>query len=137
MDSYKDKNDIQIRFNDIDLAGHVNNAIYQYYYDFGKLRFFDNIFNNNIDWTKEGFVLLKIEVEYFNPTYLHDNIEVLTKISEIKNKSLIIEQIIREKGNDNINDIKSKSISVMVAYDFIKKESMQIPEDWKSLMLKY
>lgn len=137
MNSFKDKNDIQIRFNDVDLAGHVNNAIYQYYYDFGKLRFFDRVFQNNIDWTKEGFVLLKIEVEYYSPIYLHDNIEVLTKISETKNKSLIIEQIIKEKGNNNIEEIKSKATSVMVAYDFIKKESKAIPENWKSLILKF
>ena len=137
MNSYKSINEIQIRFNDVDLAGHVNNAVFQYYYDFGKLRFFDDVFKNSINWQEQGFVLLKIEIEYFNPIYLHDKIEILTKIVETKNKSLIMEQIIREKGNNKIDKIKSKSSSVMVAYDFIKKESMIIPEFWKKMILEF
>ncbi len=137
MNSFKNINDLQIRFNDVDIAGHVNNAVYQYYYDFGKLRFFDDVFKNKIDWQKEGFVLLKIEIEYLAPIYLHDEIEVLTKISEIKNKSLVIDQIIREKGNNSETAIKSKASSVMVAYDYIAKSSMQIKTNWKKMIEDY
>jgi acyl-CoA thioester hydrolase len=137
MKTYKNINELQIRFNDVDIAGHVNNAIFQYYYDFGKLRFFDDVFKNKIDWQKEGFVLLKIEIEYITPVYLHDKIEVLTKISQVKNKSLIIEQIVREKGNNSETAIKSKASSVMVAYNYLKKQSMEIPNDWKKMISDY
>jgi len=137
MNSFKNINDVQIRFNDVDIAGHVNNAVYQYYYDFGKLRFFDDVFKNKIDWQKEGFVLLKIEIEYLAPIYLHDEIEVLTRISEVKNKSLIIEQIVREKDNASETAIKSKASSVMVAYDYVKKHSMEIPNNWKKMISDY
>lgn len=137
MKTFKNINELQIRFNDVDIAGHVNNAVYQYYYDFGKLRFFDEVFKNTIDWQEEGFVLLKIEIEYFTPIYLHDEIEVLTKITEIKNKSLIIEQIVREKGNSSETGIKSKALSVMVAYDYRKKSSMIIPNEWKKMIEEY
>ena len=135
MNTFKSINELQIRFNDVDLAGHVNNAMFQHYYDFGKLRFFDEVFKNTIDWQKEGFVLLKIEVEYFTPIYLHDDIEVLTKIIEVKNKSVVIEQIVRKKGSETEADIKSKASSVMVAYNFIKKTSMQIPNTWKEMIV--
>jgi len=137
METFKNINDVQIRFNDVDIAGHVNNAVYQYYYDFGKLRFFDDVFKNKIDWQKEGFVLLKIEIEYHAPVYLHDEIEVLTRISEVKNKSLVIEQIVREKDNDSETAIKSKASSVMVAYDYNKKHSMEIPSYWKKMISDY
>jgi len=135
MNSFKNINELQIRFNDVDIAGHINNAVYQYYYDFGKLRFFDDVFKNKIDWQKEGFVLLKIEIEYLAPVYLHDEIEVLTKISDVKNKSLVIEQIVREKNNNSETAIKSKASSVMVAYDYIEKHSIEIPTSWKEMIL--
>jgi acyl-CoA thioester hydrolase len=125
---------VQIRFNDIDLAGHVNNAVYQYYYDYGKLRFMDFTFKDVIDWTKSGFVLLNINVDYISPIYLLDNIVVETRIDEVKNKSIIIQQVIRDKGTKNENGIKSIAKSVMVAYDFIAKESMEIPIKWRELM---
>jgi acyl-CoA thioesterase FadM len=40
---------IQIRFNDIDLAGHVHNAIYLSYFEQGRLDFF-----NRFSWRRLG-----------------------------------------------------------------------------------
>jgi len=131
---FKHSTPVQIRFNDIDLAGHVNNAVFQYYYDFGKLRFMDSTFDNVIDWTKSGFVLLNINVDYISPIYLLDNIIVETRIDAVKNKSIIIQQVIRDKDTTNEDGVKSIAKSVMVAYDFIAKESMEIPDAWRKKM---
>ena len=128
---FKHSTPVQIRFNDIDLANHVNNAVYQYYYDFGKLRFFDFTFEDVIDWTKSGFVLLNVNIDYISPIYLLDNIIVETRIEEVKTKSIVIQQVIRKAGTSNENGVKSICKSVMVAYDFIRKESMEIPKTWK------
>jgi len=133
---FKHSTPVQIRFNDIDLAGHVNNAVYQYYYDFGKLRFMDYTFDDVIDWTKSGFVLLNVNVDYISPIYLLDDIIVETRINEVKNKSIIIQQVIRDKGSKNEDGVKSIAKSVMVAYDFIAKESMEIPDAWRDRMIK-
>lgn len=131
---FKHSTPIQIRFNDIDLAGHVNNAVFQYYYDYGKLRFMDSTFEDIIDWTKSGFVLLNINVDYISPIYLHEEIIVETRIDQVKNKSIVIQQLIRAKGTSNEDGIKSVAKSVMVAYDFITKESMEIPQSWRDKM---
>lgn len=128
---FKHSTPVQIRFNDIDLAGHVNNAVYQYYYDFGKLRFMDSTFENTIDWQKSGFVLLNINVDYIEPIYLHEEIVVETRIDEAKNKSIVIQQVIRTKDTSNEDGVKSIAKSVMVAYNFIGKESMEIPQTWR------
>ena len=89
---------IQIRFNDIDLAGHVNNAVFQYYYDFGKLRFMDSTFTDIIDWTKSGFVLLNINVDYISPIYLHEKIIIETRIDEVKTKALLFSKLFVTKA---------------------------------------
>lgn len=129
--------EIQIRFNDVDIAGHVNNAIYQYYYDFGKLRYFDDVFGNLIKWSISGFVLLKISVEYINPIYLHDKIVVETSVAELKNKSLIVKQVIREKDTEGEKGIKSVSESVMVAYHYVNKETFVIPDEWRKCVIEF
>ncbi len=125
---------IQIRFNDIDLANHVNNAVYQYYYDYGKLQFFDKTFENIIDWTKSGFVLLNVNIDYISPIYLLDNIIVETRIDEVKNKSIVIQQVIRLADTKGEFGVKSVAKSVMVAYNFISKESIEIPDEWRNKM---
>ncbi len=123
---------VQIRFNDIDIAGHVNNAVYQYYYDYGKLNYLDTVFKDLIEWDKFGFVLLNINIDYISPIYIHDKIIVETRIEQINNKSIVIKQIIREHNSKNDTGIKSVATSIMVAYNFIKKESFEIPEKWKN-----
>ena len=34
---------LQLRFNDIDLLGHVNNSVYFSFYDLGKARYFETV----------------------------------------------------------------------------------------------
>ena len=34
---------VQLRFNDIDALGHVNNSIYFTFYDLGKARYFEEV----------------------------------------------------------------------------------------------
>ena len=34
---------IQVRFNDVDIMGHVSNTVYQSYYDSGKVDYFDKV----------------------------------------------------------------------------------------------
>ena len=40
---------LQLRFNDVDLLGHVNNSVYFAFYDLGKSRYFEAVKAQNID----------------------------------------------------------------------------------------
>jgi len=43
---------VEIRFNDIDILGHVNNTVYFSFYDTGKAWYFKDIVDWDIDWRK-------------------------------------------------------------------------------------
>ncbi len=123
--NFKHKTPIQIRFNDIDIAGHVNNAVHLYYYDYGRMMYFNEIFKDNIKWTETGFVLANININYENPIFLDEKIFVNTKIVEIGNKSLkMIQQITNDK-----KQLKSSNTSIMVGYNYQTKESLVINDD--------
>ena len=51
---------LQIRFNDVDLLGHVNNSIYFAFYDLGKSRYFEAVKAQNIDWKKADVVIANV-----------------------------------------------------------------------------
>jgi acyl-CoA thioester hydrolase len=128
--NFKHKTPIQIRFNDIDIAGHVNNAVHLYYYDYGRMMYFNQIFKDNIKWTEIGFVLANININYENPIFLDEKIFVNTKITNIGNKSLtMIQQIINDK-----NQIKSNNTSIMVGYNYQTKESLKINNDLRKMI---
>ena len=48
---------IQLRFNDVDKFGHVNNTVYFSFYDLGKTEYFASVCPG-VDWEKTGIVVV-------------------------------------------------------------------------------
>ena len=68
---------IQLRFNDVDKFGHVNNTVYFSFYDLGKTEYFASVCPG-VDWEKIGIVVVHIEDRHqkFSPDsagYRHRN----------------------------------------------------------------
>ena len=82
---------IQIRFNDVDQMGHVNNAVIMEYFDLGKDAFFSA---HGLPPTKGDFTVMVVhyEVDFRAQIRYHDRIEVTTEVEKIGNKSLTVLQ---------------------------------------------
>jgi len=128
---------IQIRFNDIDIAGHTNNAIYMEYSDLAKMHYFNDVFKNTINWKEKGFVLAHISLDYVEPIYLKEEIIVETTTQKIGEKSIEILQILRLKNSKDDKDIKCIINSVMVAYHYIEKQSIILSDKWIASLKKF
>jgi len=126
---------VQIRFTDIDTAGHVNNTIFPCYYDFARIQYFNKIFGNVVEWRTRGVVIVNFNLDYFEPIFLEDKIVVDTKITKIGNKS--IEMIQQIRLEDKPDKIKSKSKTIFVGYHYIDNFSFPIPQEWKDCIYKY
>ena len=125
---------IQIRFNDIDKLEHVNNSVYQQFYDLGKVGYFDEVLKEHMDWSIEGLVLASISIEFLISIKLHDRIEVRSKVYEIGNKSLKLKQ---EIVNLTSGQVSSTSKSVMVNFSNVKGHTVPIPQKWRERIARY
>ena len=132
--SFIHKTEVQVRFNDVDMMGHVNNAVYQNYFDYGKVQYFNNVLGKDVDWQENGLVLAKITIEYFSPVLLDDELFIQSKISRLGTKSL---HMIQELVDKNSGDIKSSGVSVMVAYSFVNRKTIPIPQNWRDVIIQY
>ena len=85
------KTDIQIRFNDIDQMGHVNNAVIMEYLDLGKDAFLSA---HGLSPTKSDFTLIVVhhDVDFKAQIHYHDKIQVETSIERFGTKSLTVLQ---------------------------------------------
>lgn len=128
---------IQIRFNDIDIIGHVNNAVYQNYFDLAKTHFFDHVFGNAINWKVSGLILAHIDIDFSQPVFLDDQIIIETTFTKHGQKSVQMTQIVREKNSTTEQGIKAVGHSVMVAFDFTKNCSIEIPNLWLEAIKKH
>ncbi len=120
--------DLQIRFNDIDLLGHVNNTVYLTFYDTGKARFFEHIREDIIEWNKVETVIANIDCAFVQPIYFNDEVAVYTKCTGIYDRSFKMLQVIASKKDGSI---KSACETIMVCFDGNKKESMPMPAHWR------
>src|ERR1035437_3682904 len=87
MEGFKHKTLIQIRFKDVDMMGHVNNANHFTYLEIARAKYFDDVVAEEVDWSKEGIILAKSTCDYKMPILFNDKVFVYTKCSRIGNKS--------------------------------------------------
>ena len=76
---------LQIRFNDVDKFGHVNNTIYFQFYDSGKTDYVSTVCKG-FDWNQYAIFVVKIEVEFFAQIKGEDRIAVRTRTVHLGNK---------------------------------------------------
>ena len=125
---------VQIRFNDIDIMGHVNNAVQQHYFDYARLKYFGEVLKTAIDWKDKSLVIASINIDFENPVFLDENIVVLTRTDKIGDKSL---QMTQKIVTADFREIKTSGISVMVGFSKVENNSVVIPGEWKERIRQY
>ena len=116
---------IQLRFNDVDKFGHVNNTVYFSFYDLGKTEYFASVCPG-VDWEKIGIVVVHIEANFVKQIFASDHIAVQTAVSEIGTKSFhLIQRVI----DTETQEVKCICKSIMVTFDLEKHESMPLTEE--------
>ncbi len=118
--------DIQIRFNDIDGLGHVNNAMQATYFDYGRVHYFEDLNGGPLNWKQFAMVIASVNTNFMAPIFLHEKIMVKTKIIKLGEKSLEMFQVL---ADSDTGEIKSTCKSVMVAIDFETGKSKELNDD--------
>ncbi len=84
--------DIQTRFADIDMLGHVNNNAYFSYMDLGKMDYFRAISGGEFSVDDLRAVIVNVTCDFYEPAYLSDQLQVWTAVTHIGNRSFVVEQ---------------------------------------------
>ena len=114
---------VQLRFNDADSLGHVNNSVYFSFYDLGKTEYFRTLLGTNYYSTKIDIVVAHAEVDFLQPVFLTDDIAVQTRVSEMGHKSFRLQQRIVCR---NTGAVKCVCTTVMVGFDFATGKTITI-----------
>ena len=126
------KIEIQIRMNDLDAIGHVNNGVQLFYFDIGRVDYLKRINKAMIDWKNPELVIVHTECDYKDSILFDDVIFVETKTIEVGKKSVkMLQRIIDDKGA-----IKSTCYSVLSGFDIKANTSKEISQEIKEKLLK-
>ncbi|MDE5814287.1 MAG: acyl-CoA thioesterase [Muribaculaceae bacterium] len=117
---------LQLRFNDIDVLGHVNNNAQLALFDVGKTEFYNALRGQLADWSRVEAVIVNINCTFMEQIHFTDPMEVRTRVKRIGDKSFTLQQILRNTAS---GQICSMCESVMVSVDYASKASKPIPEN--------
>lgn len=132
--SFRHRIDLQMRFNDIDILGHLNNTVYFSFYDTGKAYYLEAVNGGKMNWQRVESVIANVDCAFINPTYFGEPIEICTKCEHMGEKSLTILQMILNKET---RQVKSLCRTVMVAFDPDTHKSTTLPEKWRKGIALY
>ena len=120
--------DIQLRFTDVDMLGHINNNSYLQFMDLAKTRFFTDLRGDIIHWDNPGIVIANINISFYAQAFMGEKLGVLTGVVSISERSFILEQRIVNIETGVVNCIAH---TVMVSYSKKTMKSTLLSDDWR------
>jgi acyl-CoA thioester hydrolase len=128
LDLFQHRCSIPLRYSDIDMLQHVNNA-----------RFLSFIEDARVDYLKKvgswdgraetlGIILARVELDFKEPIFITDSILVCSRVSRIGNKSFDMEYLITKCDSEQRpNSLAGYARAVLVAFDVPTGRSITIP----------
>jgi len=126
---------IQIRYNDIDAQGHVNNAKYVTYIEFARFRYITEVgLWDGDSFMDLGLIVADAHVSYLAPIKLGQIIKVGVRVSRIGNKSLTFVYHIEDSNSEQI---MATAETVMVSFDYKTQSTTAVSKKWRELISKF
>ncbi len=124
---------VEVRFRDIDMFGHVNNAAYFTYIESARVAYYTAL-TGLTDPREFGMTLASAKMDFLKPIFYGQTLHVYTRIGRVGNKSWTLEHEIRDAQTGEVVAVGS---TVNVHYDYKTGQSKPIPPEIVSRMESY
>lgn len=118
------RTDLDVRFSDLDLVGHVNNAVYATYCEQARVRFFED--ELDVRSTDISIVLASLELQYRRPIEGVGTVTVELDVTEVGDSSFTATYELSYEG-----EVVATGESVQVVVDPETRESVRVPDPWR------
>lgn len=126
---------VQLRFNDIDALGHVNNSVYFQFFDLAKTEYFAGLkVNADINWSRPAIVIANVNCAFLVPTLFQEPVDVLTQCAHLGNKSLTL---LQHLINHDTREVKATCTTIMVNLDPETNQPAPIPQVWRDAIIAF
>jgi acyl-CoA thioester hydrolase len=118
--------ELRVRFRDLDALNHVNNAVFNTYFEEARVQFIEDIpeFKSSVQ-SGFSFVLVHLELDYVKPILFKDTILIGSAVEEFGNSSIEGFQAIYSKNN---KELKAVAKTTGVWFDLKKNRPARLPE---------
>ncbi len=127
MTQFMHETTLDVRFRDIDVLEHVNNAVIVTYIEQARTEFlFDMLGSETLD--EMNFILAKITCDYASPVEYGETVRVQTGVRDIGQKSVTLGYRLNvEESDRHVADAET----VVVFYDYEGEETIPVPDRFR------
>lgn len=122
--------DVDLRFQDLDAAGHLNNAVYVTVVEEARIAYLEDVLDISI--AEMAIVVAAVSVDYERPVTDPTEITVETRVSHVGTTSF---EMTYELHHDD--EVVATAETVQVAIDPGTREPNPVPEDWRTGFTEY
>ena len=122
----------EVVFRDLDLLGHVNNAVYFTYMESARTKFLTDLLSLDAPEALP-FILAEATCTYHSPAFFRERLRVGVGVSRFGSTSFdLVYRIATEDGR-----LVAKGKTVMVMYDYKARKSCPLTDDFKQRVHAY
>jgi acyl-CoA thioester hydrolase len=122
---------VEVRFRDLDLLGHVNNAVYLTYLESARIAWWMHA-TRRPDLAGLTMILARAEVDYRSPAEFAEALDVGVRCASLGRSSFALEFRIEEHKTRRL---VAEARKVLVHYDYAAKRSTPLPPDLRQMIL--
>jgi len=120
---------VDVRYQDVDALGHVNNAIYATYIEEARVEYMQDVLGD----VEIEAVVANLEIEFLRPVTMDDDhVTVHIAVVELGTKSLTFEYEVYAGG-----ELAATASTVQVAYDESSREAVALPDRYHERVREY
>jgi acyl-CoA thioester hydrolase len=124
---------IGVTFRDVDAMGHTNNAVYLTWFECGRIGYWKAIRGADADYADVPFVLARTEIDFVQPTFVGERLEVGTRVMRLGTRSFEMAYRIERVAD---GALVAQGVSVQVMYDYAARTSIPMAEEFREALVR-
>ncbi|MER3524940.1 MAG: acyl-CoA thioesterase [Ignavibacteria bacterium] len=126
---------LPVRFGDLDVLGHVNNATYLTYFEEARIAYWRNLFTLDGEKMESlGIILADANVNFRSPAKLGELLKVSVRVAAFGTKSFRMEYKIE---NASTQRLIADGSTAVVMFDYRTGTSIPVPDEVKKTILAF
>lgn len=119
---------VTVAFRDLDVLGHVNNAVYLTYFEQARVGYGLQLCGALLP-RDLAFIVAEATVTYLRPALFGDQLDVGVRVSNIGTKSFVMEYGIARRGD---GELIARGRTVQVWFNYAEQRSEPVPADFRA-----
>lgn len=125
--------EVTLRYSDMDLFGHVNNAKYFSFLEEARIAWFEACVPEKWDFEKHGVLVVRNEMDYIKPVKPNDRLVIRVGASGMGNTSINVkyEGFVIKGGREDNTELAFRGATTLVSWDTEAGKVCRVHEPWR------